>query len=149
MYKLTMIELHEWDSLVSKTYKKPYSFQQQRGCQSRGVVEFTVPIENSEEEAGRNDSMPEIVNGNKLCVKFDMWLKRIPTEPLKPTKKEIRADWFLRKYIDDDEMMREHMPGWIEHFWYRNFYPCLQTVANDLYKKGLLEEGDYAINIDW
>jgi hypothetical protein len=34
-------------------------------------------------------------------------------------------------------------------FWERNFYPDTYTVANDLYDKGLIEAGDYIINIDW
>lgn len=37
----------------------------------------------------------------------------------------------------------------IELFWKRNFYPCLQSVANDLHKKGLVESGEYLIEIDW
>src|SRR5687768_5325690 len=34
-------------------------------------------------------------------------------------------------------------------FWQRNFYPDIQTLANDLYKRGLIEAGDYTIDIDW
>jgi hypothetical protein len=37
----------------------------------------------------------------------------------------------------------------IELCWERNFYPCLDMVVNDLYKKGLIEEGEYVINIDY
>ena len=37
----------------------------------------------------------------------------------------------------------------LELFWERNFYPSLESVANDLYEKGLLPAGNYAINIDW
>ena len=33
-------------------------------------------------------------------------------------------------------------------FWERNFYPNLDTVVNDLYEKGLLEAGEYYINLD-
>ena len=33
--------------------------------------------------------------------------------------------------------------------WERNFYPDPQEVLNDLHKKGLLEEGNYTIDIDW
>ena len=34
-------------------------------------------------------------------------------------------------------------------FWTRSFYPSLEMVAQDLYEKGLIEEGSYTINIDW
>lgn len=33
-------------------------------------------------------------------------------------------------------------------FWERKFYPSLDTVVNDLYKKGLLDVGEYYINLD-
>lgn len=37
-----------------------------------------------------------------------------------------------------------------EHlFWIRNFYPDLQTIANDLHARGLIEAGEYSIDIDW
>lgn len=34
-------------------------------------------------------------------------------------------------------------------FWERNFYPALEILADDLYQKGLIPEGEYTINIDW
>jgi len=34
-------------------------------------------------------------------------------------------------------------------WWDRNFYPDVQMVANDLHAKGLLESGEYLIDIDW
>ena len=33
--------------------------------------------------------------------------------------------------------------------WETKFYPNLEMVVNDLYEKGLLEEGTYEIDIDW
>jgi hypothetical protein len=36
-----------------------------------------------------------------------------------------------------------------EMFWERNFYPCHLMIANDLYDRGILEAGEYVINIDW
>ena len=42
-----------------------------------------------------------------------------------------------------------HVTGYELQIWERNFYPNIQAVANDLYKKGLLETGDYWIDIDW
>ncbi len=62
-----------------------------------------------------------------MGVKFAAWLAR---DPLKP--------------------VGSHKEKWeIELFWARNFYPDIETVANDLHKKGLLKAGKYTINIDW
>lgn len=36
----------------------------------------------------------------------------------------------------------------INLFWERNFYPDINTLANDLYKKGLIKKGEYLIVID-
>lgn len=36
----------------------------------------------------------------------------------------------------------------LELFYKRNFYPHLDMVTDDLYRKGLIEEGKYIINID-
>jgi hypothetical protein len=74
-----------------------------------------------------NDSIPEIVNGDIMGVKFKTWLDRNPKQPIV----DQEFDWDLSL------------------FWERNFYPDIQIVANDLYKKGLIEAGDYIINIDW
>ena len=78
----------------------------------------------------QNDSIPEVVNGDKIGVSFKAWLERDPKQCLNT----------------DDQWDREHG---LAIFWERNFYPELQTVANDLYNKGLLEAGEYGINIDW
>ena len=34
-------------------------------------------------------------------------------------------------------------------FWERNFYPHVEMVMNDLHAKGLVEAGEYVIDIDW
>lgn len=119
------IEVNDWDELVEETYGKPYSFQQQDGCQSRSIVEITIPS-NDTQDSEMNDSIPEVINGNQMGVKFDVWLKKDP--------KDNSQKW------DDWE---------IDLFWDRNFYPDLQTIANDLHSKGLIEAGNYVINIDW
>lgn len=120
------IEVSDWDNLVRETYGRPYNFQQQNGCQGRGSFPITIPSEYAEDE-DMNDSIPEVVNGNEMGVKFDVWLARDPNQPI-PNQE---YDWEL------------------ESFWERNFYPDIHTVANDLYKKGLIEKGEYQINIDW
>jgi hypothetical protein len=126
LYKeIKMIDVNDWDRLVIDTYKRPYNFQQQAGCQSRGIVHISVP--NYWGKDCENESIPEVVNGEDYGVSFKAWLERDPTTPL-PTQK---YDWELNL------------------FWERNFYPDIGMIINDLHTKGLLEKGDYIINIDW
>jgi hypothetical protein len=121
-----MIDVQDWDNLVEETYKKPYNFQQQEDCQERGIVRITIPSEYTNDE-DMHDSIPEVINGNKMGVKFSVWLARDPKE------------WNGKK--EDKQFLNL--------FWERNFYPDIYTVANDLYNKKLIEAGDYIINIDW
>jgi hypothetical protein len=121
-----MVDVSDWDRLVQDTYKKPYNFQQQDGCKERGIFYLTVPSKYTRDNE-MNESIKEVVNGNEMGVKFDVWLKRDPKQPITGRS----TDWELSL------------------FWERNFYPDIETVANDLYNKGLLEEGEYVINIDW
>lgn len=121
-----MIDVQDWDRLVQETYGKPYSFQQQEGCKSRGVFHLTVPSEETYDEE-MHDSIPEVVNGDVMGVKFKTWLERDPKE------------WNGKK---EDQIF-------INLWWARNFYPNIHTVANDLYMKGLIDAGDYSIDIDW
>ena len=123
--KKMFIEVQDWDKLVKETYGKPYSFQQQYGCQERGIFEITIPS-NDTLDHEMNDEIPEIINGEEKGVKFEVWLKKNP--------KKNSQKW----------------ENWrIDTFWHRNFYPDVQTVANDLHSKGLIEAGDYVININW
>jgi len=120
------IEVQDWDDLIRKTYNKPYSFQQQEGCKPRGVFNLTIPSDYTEDEEMEED-IPEIINGEIMGVKFNKWLKRSP-------KKQVGKE--TERWV-------------INLFWERNFYPDINTVANDLHKRGLIEAGEYAINIDW
>ncbi len=120
------ISLSNWDKLVRDTYGKPYNFQQQDGCQERGTFELEIPSEYSEDDE-YNDSIPEVINGEEMGVKFAVWLAR--------DTKEWNGKEQDKPYID--------------MFWERNFYPDIHTLANDLYDKGLIEKGEYVINIDW
>jgi hypothetical protein len=121
-----VIDVQDWDNLVEKTYGKPYSFQQQDGCQSRGNVRFSVPADTDDFE---RESVPEEVNHETMGVSFKAWLKRNPKLKLKGEK--------------------DCQQWCIDLWWQRNFYPEFQMIANDLHAKGLLEAGDYTINIDW
>lgn len=125
-----MIESSDWDDFVQETYGRPYCFQQQDGCQSRGTRSITVPEESEDEYM--HDSIEERVNGSKMGVKFQVWLDRDPKAVLKDNSGKV-----------------EDRKSLIGLFWERNFYPDLQTVANDLHAKGLLDAGEYIINIDW
>lgn len=119
-----VIEVHDWDKLVTKTYGRPYNFQQQDDCKARGRVSITVPDEANDYE---NDTIPEEVNGKEMGVSFKAWLERDP-----------------KKKLDTGGSI-----SGLTMFWERNFYPNVQMVANDLHEKGLLPAGEYTINIDW
>lgn len=124
-----LIECDDWDTLVRETYRRPYDLQQQGGCMSRGTIDLTVPDHYAEEEdEDMADSIPEIVNGPEMGVKFSSWLARDPG-----------------KFLDG----RPNDTSGLSLWWERNFYPLLGKVANDLHSRGLLEAGDYVINIDW
>jgi hypothetical protein len=119
-----VIAVSDWDNLVKKTYGRPYSFQQQDGCKERGVYRFVVPEPANDYE---NDTVPEVVNHKDMGVSFAAWLARDPDQKL-PNQK---TSWSLGLW------------------WDRNFYPDMQMIANDLHAKGLLEAGEYTIDIDW
>lgn len=144
----TFIEVQDWDKLVQKTYGKIYSFQQQEGCKSRGIVHITIPDEDYENDE-MNDSIPELINGEKMGVKFDIWLNRDPKAPLNPTDTELKSSAYYWGKNKEDEDNYKNSNSHINMFWGRNFYPSPQAVANDLHKKGLIEAGQYVINIDW
>jgi len=40
----TIIEVSDWDELVRKVYKRPYSYQQQDGCRGIGIYKIEVPF---------------------------------------------------------------------------------------------------------
>lgn len=121
-----IIEVSDWDSLVQETYGRIYSFQQQDGCKDRGIFNIEIPSKYTNDEA-MYDNISEEINGEELGVKFATWLARDPEAPVNG---------------DSTDFM-------ITLFWERNFYPDIYTVANDLYNKGLIEKGEYLINIDW
>lgn len=124
-----VIEVNDWDKLVTETYKRPYSFQQQDGCKERGNFYLTVSASDDYDDSHMPDSVPEEVNGEKMGVKFSAWLARDPKQKL--SNKDDQNSWSL------------------DLWWDRNFYPEIEMVANDLCKKGLIEPGEYVINIDW
>uniref|UniRef100_A0AAU6VYJ6 Uncharacterized protein n=2 Tax=unclassified bacterial viruses TaxID=12333 RepID=A0AAU6VYJ6_9VIRU len=120
-----VIDVSDWDHLVETTYGRPYSFQQQDGCKSRGREYLTVSLEGYDDY--ENDSVPDVINGEEMGVSFAAWLARDP--------KEWNGKEGDERYLD--------------LFWGRNFYPAADAVAHDLCKRGLIEEGEYVIDIDW
>lgn len=125
----TVVDVDEWDKLVLETYGRPYQFQQQEDCRSKGIFKFTVPDEADESELP--DTIPEVVNGPEMGVKFAAWLARDPLKGLDGEPEAVTPDYAIKLW------------------WHRNFYPTIQMVANDLHVKGLLAAGEYLINIDW
>lgn len=122
-----VIDVSDWDHLVETTYGRPYSFQQQDGCKERQRVKITIPDEAYDY---KNDTVPEEVNHKDMGVSFKAWLKRDPNQPLD----------------SPDEWDRKNG---LSMWWGRNFYPDVQMIANDLHEKGLIEAGEYTIDIDW
>lgn len=124
--KVNMIEVHDWNKLVRETYDRPYDFQQQDGCKSRGIFNISIPDDYTQDDE-MHDDIPEVVNGEIMGIKFKKWIDRDPKMPLSNQKFELE----------------------LTLFWERNFYPSIQMVANDLHEKGLIDAGKYIINIDW
>lgn len=122
-----VIDVVDWDNLVIETYGKPYSFQQQDDCKERQRVFITIPDAPRDYE---NDTVPEIVNHPETGVSFEAWLARDPNQKIPKRKADSRNDF-------------------TELWWERNFYPDVQMIANDLHAKGLIEAGEYVIDIDW
>lgn len=122
--KEQVVEVQEWDAVVQETYGRPYGFQQQDGCKERGIFRITIP---DEAEDFERDIVPEIVNHDEMGVTFSAWLKRDPKTPLGNEKSKLSLDLW----------------------WERNFYPNIQMIANDLCERGIIEKGDYIIEIDW
>lgn len=118
--KELVIDSSEWDKTVKEIYKRPYCFQQQDGCQPRGIRRIEVPSEHIDIFGNVEESLDA-----EMGVSFENWLERDPKEK-----------------ISED--------SWVTGLWWeRNFYPDIQMVANDLHKRGILPKGSYAIEIDW
>ena len=142
--QINMIELNDWDQLVVDTYGKIYSFQQQDDCRDRGIYHIIVPSEDHYDY--ENDTIPEVINGNKMGVSFKAWLERDSNAPLNPTDEELKECTY---YWDEDRDKWCSSKSHIDLFYRRNFYPCMDMLIDDLHEKGLLPAGDYIINIDW
>ena len=124
------ITVQDWDKFVKETYGKPYSFQQQDDCKGRGVETICVPTEYPEDYEATE--IPFEINGEEMGISFETWLNTTP-------------EYIKSKFTND----KGTLDVGVNLFWYRNFYPHVDMIINDLHKKGLLEEGEYQIIIDW
>lgn len=120
-----VIQVGDWNELVKKTYGKPYNYQQTYDCLPRGVYSLSVYDDEDFDDEYEGETVPDKINGSDMGVDFKLWLARDVSE------------WNGSERYDK------------ELFWERNFYPHCQTLANDLCKKGLIEAGEYKINVDW
>lgn len=122
---VTVIELNDWDKLVIDIYGKPYSFQQQDGCKDRGTYSFSVPLMDIEDFENVNiDEYPEYGEPKLMGVSFESWLKH--------------------------DISQYGNIVWERKLWFhRHFYPDVSMIINDFHKRGILEEGEYIIDIDW
>ena len=120
-----IIDMNDWDNLVEDTYNRPYFFQQQKDGRARGLYNLTIPSKSTNDD-DMHDNIPDRKDTNIMGVKFQKWLKRNPKTALSNGDNTNLIFW-----------------------WERNFYPCINEVANDLYKKGLIKAGNYQIDINW
>jgi hypothetical protein len=121
---IKQIDDSDLDDLVQKVYGKPYTFQQQNGCQERGARNITVPERILEDEVF--NTISEAIEDDAYGVSFEDWLAADPNNPI----------------FGEEEWEREMM-------FHRNVYPPIEQVVNDLHAKGLIDAGEYQILIDW
>ena len=76
----------------------------------------------------KSDEVPENLDKkDQTGVSFKAWLNRDPKMKLEKQKYDFELGMW----------------------WERNFYPNLQILANDLYKKGVIEADNYTINANY
>jgi hypothetical protein len=120
-----LVNLDDWNNLVINTYNKPYAFQSQNKRNKISFFQIDVPLHFDNEEL-LPESIPE--GSSQYGVQFQSWLKRDPSQPI------------------GDDKNQWHIDIW----WEQHFYPSIHTLANDLFKKGLIEEGTYIIKMkEW
>ncbi|WP_040828909.1 hypothetical protein [Nocardia jiangxiensis] len=112
---VTLINERDFSALVTKTYQRPYSFQQQGNMMGQDTIhEFSLPLEyefDDDDDYGWNG--PSLLE----------WC----TAPLG----EFEYKWQRDMH------------------WHREYYPEFEAVITDLYARGLIPAGDYALHISW
>jgi hypothetical protein len=89
-----VIDVGDFDSLVTETYGKPYNYQEQDGCKDRGSDDFTVPDGAYDYE---DTEIPYIINGKDMGVSFEAWLST-------PADK-YRSIFWERNFYPDVQMI--------------------------------------------
>lgn len=120
-----VIHYSDWNEFIYSIYKLPYNYQQQNDCQNKSI-EISIPRDILDNWDDGADSIPYEVNGEEMCVKFDTW----KNSDFKEMCKHFDGEWRARLFYE------------------RNFYPDINPLLDDLYKRGLLEEGEYLILVD-
>lgn len=121
-----------WNFFIENTFNKgpyTYNFQQQDGCRERGPYLVEVPPSEEDLLDGPellNEEISYEVNGEMYGVSLETWLN---------TSKVDTASKLEKDYLND-------------LYWCRHFYPRINELVNHLYKLGLIEEGDFYIEID-
>lgn len=77
---VTMVDCGDWDAFVMEVYGRPYDYQQQDGCRSRGVMSFIAST--GDIFWGYDDATPEELMGNEynMGVSLKSWLTADPTD---------------------------------------------------------------------
>lgn len=122
MKTIEVVPCEEFDELVRKTYNRPYCIQQQNNTALETIVK--ININNAQDYPSvKIEGHPDVwdIDG----VSFADWINRDPKEKLN----DMMDDWE------------------IDLWWQRHFYPELNTIAKDLYQKGLLDKKTYKILI--
>lgn len=118
--KIRLIKDKEFDKIVRETYNKPFCFQQQCGENARERGIYKFEVPNKNGDE----------ENNELPLELDE---------------------------NDDYPMGVRFETWIKtdrkkydiEFWEQKFYPALSYLVNDLYKKGKIKKGKYAIEVNW
>lgn len=147
----------EFSELVRKTYNRPYRLQQTDGCYSRGS--FTLTISSNGCEAYPTTAMSNGGDGESP-VSFQEWIQRDRNEPIPISEKDIEAYEALKNssisnksfYDPNNESNKKsrEVGGLLNTLWWeREFYPDLNELLDDMLSRGLIEEGEYEMEIDW
>jgi hypothetical protein len=119
------VRVDDFNRLVVETYGRPYILEQRDGCEPKFLFFAIIPSDGDEFDYP-NESIPEKIDCEEEGVSFEAWLKRDP----KQWKGPRREKKFLKK------------------FWEEKFFPDAQMLFNDLNAKGLIESGNYIIDLD-
>ena len=122
-----IIDEGDWNLFVESVFgKEPftYIFQQQDGCKEPGL--YLVKVPPSEEQESLDEEICYKVNGKTFGVSLKTWLNTSKED----TKSKVEKDYLNNL------------------FWMRHFYPKLDELVAHLHKLGLIEAGDFYIEID-